>query len=145
MLLVQSRKGWYNEKINKRTSGDHPNYNIINISQNTEKSPGDLKRLAVTQTPVRNHRLTLVWKTRKWIIIIITITKERKIDIIAYTDPFSLKRVCNMLAFFLTSVILTKLSFPDLIRGSRRSPRPPVLNQHIVGPCGVDSFTFLLL
>ena len=25
-----------------------------------KKSPGDLRRLAVTQTPVRNHRLTLV-------------------------------------------------------------------------------------
>ena len=33
--------------------------------QNTEKSPGDLKRLAVTQTPVKNYRLTLVWKTLK--------------------------------------------------------------------------------
>ena len=50
---------------NKRTSGDHPNYNIIESSQNTEKSPGDLRRLAVTQTPVRNHRLTLMWKTWK--------------------------------------------------------------------------------
>ena len=28
---------------NKRTSGDHPNYYIIVISQNTEKSPGDEK------------------------------------------------------------------------------------------------------
>ena len=27
---------------NQRTSGDHPNYSIIEISQNTEKSPGDL-------------------------------------------------------------------------------------------------------
>ena len=50
---------------NKRTSGDHPNYSIIVISQNTEKSPGDLRRLAVTQTLVRNHRLTVVWKTLK--------------------------------------------------------------------------------
>ena len=30
---------------NKRTSGDHPNYGIIKISQNTEKSPGDLLSL----------------------------------------------------------------------------------------------------
>ncbi len=30
-----------------------------------QKSRGDWRRLAVTQTPVRNHRLTLVWKTRK--------------------------------------------------------------------------------
>ena len=36
------------------TSGDHPNYSI-EYGQNTEKSPGDLRRLAVTQTPVKNH------------------------------------------------------------------------------------------
>ena len=36
---------------NKRTSRDHPNYCIIEISQNIGKSPGDLRRLAVTQTP----------------------------------------------------------------------------------------------
>ena len=41
-------------------SGDHPNYSIVEIGQNTEKSPGYLRRLAVTQTPVRNHWLTLV-------------------------------------------------------------------------------------
>ena len=28
-------------------------------------SPGDLGRLAVTQTPVKNHPLTLMWKTLK--------------------------------------------------------------------------------
>ena len=33
---------------NKRTSGDHPNNYIIENDQNTEKSPGDLRRLAVT-------------------------------------------------------------------------------------------------
>ena len=32
----------------KRTSGDHPNYCIIEISENTEKSPGDFRGLAVT-------------------------------------------------------------------------------------------------
>ena len=31
--------------------------------QNPETSPGDLRRLAVTQTPVKNHQLTLMWKT----------------------------------------------------------------------------------
>ena len=50
---------------NKRTSGDHPNDSIIQIGQNIEKSPGDLKRLSVSQTPVRNHQLTLAWKTLK--------------------------------------------------------------------------------
>ena len=45
---------------NKRTSGEHPNDSIIKINHNTEKSPGDLKRLAVTQIPGRNHQLKLV-------------------------------------------------------------------------------------
>ena len=53
---------------NKRTSGDHSNYSLIKIDQNTEKSPGDLRGLAITQTPVRNHQLTLVWKTLKRVI-----------------------------------------------------------------------------
>ena len=44
---------------NKRTSGDQPNYSIVMIDQNTEKSRGDLKILALTETLVRNHRLTL--------------------------------------------------------------------------------------
>ena len=34
---------------NKKTSGDYPNYSTIEIGQNTEKSSGDLRRLAVTQ------------------------------------------------------------------------------------------------
>ena len=41
-------------------SGDHPNNSIIKNGQNTEKIPGDLKRLAVTQTPVKIHQLTLM-------------------------------------------------------------------------------------
>ena len=67
---------------NKRTSGDHPNYSIVEIGQNTKKSPGDLRRLAVTQTPVENHHLALVLKKNSQmskitiiiIIIIIIIT-----------------------------------------------------------------------
>ena len=43
-----------------KTSRDHPNYNIIENGQNTEKSPGDLRRLAVTQTPVKDHQLMLM-------------------------------------------------------------------------------------
>ena len=34
---------------------DCPNYSIVEIGQNTENSPGDLRRLTVTQTPVENH------------------------------------------------------------------------------------------
>ena len=31
--------------------------------QNLMMSPGDLRRLAVAKTPVKNHQLTLMWKT----------------------------------------------------------------------------------
>ena len=63
---------WYSHHIigtgtggfgNKRTRGDHPNYNIIEIGQDTKKNLGNLRRLAVTQTPVENHQFTVVWKT----------------------------------------------------------------------------------
>ena len=54
----------------RRTSGDHPNDSVVDNGQNTKKSPGDLGRLAVTRTPVKNHRLTPMWKAyNEWIII----------------------------------------------------------------------------
>ena len=43
-----------------RTSKDHPNNCIIENGQNTEKSPVNLRRLAVTQSPVKDHQLTLM-------------------------------------------------------------------------------------
>ena len=49
---------------NKRMSGDHPDLRIIKIGQNTEKSPGDFRKL-VSQTPQRNHQLILVLKYLK--------------------------------------------------------------------------------
>ena len=45
---------------NKRTRGDQPNYYIIEIGQNTGESPGDLRRLAVTQTSLKDQQLTLM-------------------------------------------------------------------------------------
>ena len=49
-----------------RTSRDYPNHNIIENGQNTEMSPGgNLRRLALTQTPVKNHPLKLMLKTLK--------------------------------------------------------------------------------
>ena len=45
---------------NKRTSEDNPNNYINDISQNTEKSPGDLSRLAITQTQMKVHQLMLM-------------------------------------------------------------------------------------
>ena len=56
-----------------QSSGDHPNDSIIENGQNIEESPGDLRRLAVTQTPMKNHQLTLMWKTLKEKVIIIII------------------------------------------------------------------------
>ena len=38
---------------NRRTSWDHRNYGIVEIDQNTEKNPGDLRRLAIIQTLVK--------------------------------------------------------------------------------------------
>ena len=60
---------WYsNKRITKgtggrgswRTSGEHPNDSIIENGQNTEKSPRDLSRLAVTLSPVKDIQLTLI-------------------------------------------------------------------------------------
>ena len=42
---------------NKRITRDHPNYYIIEKGQNTEMSPGDLRRLSVAQIPVKDHHL----------------------------------------------------------------------------------------
>ena len=44
------------------TSGDYPNDSTVQNGQNTKNSLGDLRRLAVTQTPVKNYRLTLILK-----------------------------------------------------------------------------------
>ena len=44
----------------QRSRSNHLDYSITKIGQNTEKNPEDLMRLAVTQTPVKNHQLMLV-------------------------------------------------------------------------------------
>ena len=52
MLIVIGALGTVPQRIdkgtggigNKNMSGDHPNYSIIKIGQNTEKSPGDMRR-----------------------------------------------------------------------------------------------------
>ena len=43
----------------QRTRENHPNYSIIKVSQNTEKSPGNMRRLGFSQTSVKNQ-LTIV-------------------------------------------------------------------------------------
>ena len=44
----------------RRTDRDYPNDSIAKNDQNPETSPGDLRRLAVTQTPVKNNLLILI-------------------------------------------------------------------------------------
>ena len=45
---------------NNSSGGDCPNYSIILIVQNTEKRSGDLRRLALAKTPVKDLQLTLM-------------------------------------------------------------------------------------
>ena len=79
--------------IDKRIGKLGNKYNIIEIGHNSEKSPGYLRRLAFTQNLVRNHRLTLVGKTRKIIIIIIITTHKILWDFGINTDHrFSARR-----------------------------------------------------
>ena len=61
---------------NKRTSGDYPNYSIIENGQNTEKRPEDLRKLAITHTPVKNYQLMLIWKSLQRV----KIKKKKKIS-----------------------------------------------------------------
>ena len=69
-----NRCSWYSHRRigtgngglgNEKTSEDHPNYDIVAIGQNTEKSPGNFRTLAVTQTLMKDHHLTLMGKTLK--------------------------------------------------------------------------------
>ena len=48
---------------NQKKNRDHPDYSIVEDGQNTEKSPGDPRRIAAI--PVKDHQLTLVSKARK--------------------------------------------------------------------------------
>ena len=52
---------------NPRNNRDHPHYNILKISWSTGKSPGDMRRLAVIRTPVKNAYV----KNSQVVIIII--------------------------------------------------------------------------
>ena len=56
-------KAWtkdWNEIESPRKNRDHPDQSIVKISDCTQKSPGDQRRLAVSQIPVKDHQLTLV-------------------------------------------------------------------------------------
>ena len=40
---------------NRGTNRNRPNYSIVKMDQNTEKSHRDLRKLAITQTPLKEH------------------------------------------------------------------------------------------
>ena len=46
--------------VSWRTGRDYPNDSIAEDGQNTKTSPGDLRRLAITQTQVKNYQLILM-------------------------------------------------------------------------------------
>ena len=46
---------WIGKVENRWTSRDHPNYSIVKIGYNTDKSHGDLRKFAVTQIPVKKN------------------------------------------------------------------------------------------
>ena len=68
-------------------TGGLENNSIAKIGQNTKKSPGDLRKLALTQTPVVNYQLTLVWNKkniRYTNIIWLTTWRQTYINIYIY-------------------------------------------------------------
>ena len=50
---------WTGRVRNWRINGDHPRYNI-KISEKTEKKSRELRRIAFTQTSVKDHLISLV-------------------------------------------------------------------------------------
>ena len=52
-------KGFVQGLEDLEISRDHPN-SIVEIGPNTKKSPRDLKRLAISQTLVKEQQLTLL-------------------------------------------------------------------------------------
>ena len=68
-LNCPQRLGKGTEKVgNRRTTLDPLNYSIIKIGQNTEKSPGDPRKLAIIPTRVKDNQLTLVRKKSQGVI-----------------------------------------------------------------------------
>ena len=50
---------------NRKTSRDHSNYSFAEVRQNTEASPGDLRRLTVTQTVLKRPETNSYFITKK--------------------------------------------------------------------------------
>ena len=94
---------------NERTSRDHPDYIIIKIGKNTEKSPGDLRRLVVIQTPAENHQLTLVRTAPKGIIIMIIIILSKQ-----YQLQITILNINNLLFYGFKYLNLIPIIFKQI-------------------------------
>ena len=79
---------------NKRTSRDNSDNTVIKMGKNTEKCPGDLRRLAATQTPVRNQNTDRQTYTYPLFLYII------------YVDPTNLIFFINLSLFIFWSCFL---------------------------------------
>ena len=51
--------------VSKVLERDSTNYSIFETGQNTGKRPEELRRLAVTWTPIKDYQLKLARKTQK--------------------------------------------------------------------------------
>ena len=56
---------WVGSVENQWTNRGYSGYNVVEISQNTENCHGDLRRLAVTHIPVKDHPLRLALRNRE--------------------------------------------------------------------------------
>ena len=72
------KRNWKSWKLEDESG--HPDDSIVESSQNTHKSHGDMRKLTVTQTPVKDHQLTLLWS----MIIIIHKSKNQIITEIRF-------------------------------------------------------------
>ena len=55
--LERSPKAWKKDmNIVNQKNRDYQDHRIVELGQNTERSPGDLSKLAVIQTSVENHK-----------------------------------------------------------------------------------------
>ena len=64
---------------------------LLKSAQNTEESPGDLRRFAVTQIPVENYQLSPVTKTRTGVAIIKLLQFEKQVNLIREESTNNLK------------------------------------------------------
>ena len=60
--VLQKIGQWAGRTGNRRRNRDDSNYSVVKIYQNTEKSPGDLRRFAIPSIPGKYHQIMLVEK-----------------------------------------------------------------------------------